>query len=158
MSNRRQARERVMQALYAHEQGGGDPDFLVRTLLNTHFEDPNTRGFAKKLFLRTLDSSQQADELIEEHLDNWELGRVALVDRVILHMALCELIAFEDIPPKVSINEAIEVAKKYSTENSGRFINGILDAALDQLTREERLYKTGRGRVGMGSMKGQHAS
>ena len=147
-----------MQALYAHAQGGGDPDFLVRTLLNDQFDDNNTLSFAEKLFRRTIDTTDDADEIIDNHLDNWALGRIALIDRTILHMALCELLSFEDIPPKVSINEAIEIAKKYSTSKSGRFVNGILDAALTQLRQEGRLYKTGRGRVGMEPYEGQAAS
>nr|WP_243663960.1 transcription antitermination factor NusB [Rhodothermus marinus] len=64
-------------------------------------------------------------------------------------MAICELLAFEDIPPKVSINEAIELAKKYSTEKSGQFVNGVLDAVVLDLQRQGRLKKSGRGLIGM---------
>ncbi len=68
-------------------------------------------------------------------------------------MAICEMLSFPDIPPKVSINESIEIAKKYSTENSGKFINGILDAVLLVLYEEGRLRKSGRGLVGMDSLE-----
>ncbi len=140
-----------MQALYAYELGGGNADHQVRTLLGAYFDDAGSRDFAHELFQRTLDTRDDADALIEEHLENWALNRVALVDRVILRMAQCELLVFDDIPPKVSINEAIDVAKKFSTNKSGRFINGILDAALTQLRGEGRLRKSGRGLVGMAS-------
>ncbi|HET56271.1 MAG TPA: N utilization substance protein B, partial [Ignavibacteria bacterium] len=71
--------------------------------------------------------------------------RIALLDRLILRLALCELLFFEEIPPKVTINEAIDLAKKFSTEDSGRFVNGILDAVLRKLKQENRLAKHGRG-------------
>jgi len=73
-------------------------------------------------------SKEEFDEIIEEKLENWDLKRVAIIDKVILRLAIAEIIHFEDIPPEVSINEAIELAKKYSTEGSGKFINGVLDA------------------------------
>ena len=66
--------------------------------------------------------------VIEKRLKNWELQRIAVIDKVILRLALAEILYFSDIPPEVSINEAIELAKKYSTEKSSKFINGILDA------------------------------
>ena len=75
------------------------------------------------------------DQLIIERLKNWELRRIAVIDKVILRMALAEILYLEEIPPEVSINEAIELAKKYSTDKSGKFINGILDAIYRQHKR-----------------------
>lgn len=139
-----------MQALYAFELGGGEVEHVMKNVLMDGLEeDPAARRFAEALFLRTLDLRQELDEVIERHLDNWDLGRVALVDRILLRVAICELLTFEDIPPKVSINEAIEVAKRYSTPKSGKFINGILDAVLLDLHQGGRLQKTGRGLVGV---------
>jgi N utilization substance protein B len=83
--------------------------------------------------------------MIKRKAVNWEFSRIAVMDKLILRMALCEFLCFEDIPPKVSIDEAIEIAKKYSTEKSGRFVNGILDAVLNDLRAEGRLRKRGRG-------------
>lgn len=77
------------------------------------------------------------DGVIDETLENWELSRIAIVDKVILRMALAEIFYFEDIPPEVSINEAIEMAKKFSTAKSGKFINGLLDAIYKKLKEEE---------------------
>ena len=150
MNSRRQIRERVMQALYALELGGGDAEQVMKQVLRTGLqEEGGGIRFAESLFLRTLDRTDEIDEIIEVHLENWDFERVALVDRILLRMAICELLAFDDIPPKVSINEAIEVAKTYSTSKSGKFINGILDAVLLQLKEEKRLRKSGRGLVGM---------
>ena len=154
MSSRREARERVMQALYAHEQGGGSPTHVARTLVAPAFEDdPDTREFAEQLFRATVDVADEADEIIASHATNWDLHRITAVDRALLRMATAEFLQFEEIPPKVSIDEAIEIAKAYSTDDSGPFINGVLDAVLMDLHRQDRLEKSGRGLVGMESIR-----
>ncbi|MFB6247970.1 MAG: transcription antitermination factor NusB [Salinibacter sp.] len=154
MSTRREARERVMKALYAHEQGSGSTDYVVRTLVTTELEDdPQTREFAEQLFRATVDVMDEADEVIRTHATNWDLARITAVDRALLRMATAEFLAFEEIPPKVSIDEAIEIAKTYSTDDSGPFINGVLDAVLMDLHRQDRLDKSGRGLVGMESIR-----
>lgn len=135
-----------MQALYARELSGDDVGHVIQTLLQPKFDGATLR-FAERLFLRTLDAAQEADALIEAHARNWDINRLALLDRMLLRLAITEMLHFEDIPPKVSINEAIEVAKRYSTEQSGTFINGILDAVLGELRAEGRLRKSGRGLV-----------
>lgn len=139
-----------MQALYAYELAGGGVDHFVNTIIKPELkDDPTGLAFARRLFIRSIDHTETADEAIAEHVKNWDVSRIALIDRLLLRMAICEFLAFEDIPPKVTINEAIEVAKKYSTPRSGQFINGILDAVLLRLQKEGRLKKSGRGLVGM---------
>ena len=153
MSSRREARERAMQALYAYTIGGDDAKHVLETVVDNQLGDDKTaKAFAKKLFLSTMDLAEEADELVKGHTQNWDLERIAWIDRLLLRMAICEMLCFEDIPPKVSINEAIEVAKRFSTDNSGKFINGILDAVLLDLHKEGRLKKSGRGLVGMESL------
>lgn len=153
MSSRREARERVMKSLYAFEQGGGPADHIMKHIIRPGFEDdPSTLEFAEKLFLRCLDAEDQSDDIITRYAENWEFSRIALIDRLLLRMAICEMLSFPDIPPKVSINEAIEIAKKYSTDNSGKFVNGILDAVLVHLHEQGLLRKEGRGLVGMDSV------
>jgi transcription antitermination protein NusB len=148
MSNRREARERVMQALYAHELSTDDAAHLIENLLDPELKDDRVNlNFAKALLIRTLEHRDELDQIIRDHAKNWELGRIALIDRILLRMALCEFLHFQDIPPKVSINEAIEVAKRYSTSKSGQFINGVLDAVLSELAEAGRLQKTGRGLI-----------
>jgi len=154
MSTRREAREHVMQALYAHEQSGGDANHIVHTLLNSQLDDdPKTRTFAEDLFRATLEKMDTADEIIRAHAANWDLERITAVDRALLRMATTELLEFEEIPPKVSIDEAIEIGKSYSTEDSGPFINGVLDSVLMDLHRQGRLEKSGRGLVGMDTIR-----
>lgn len=150
MSSRREARERTLQALYALRVGGGDAVEIANELIRERLpDDPEVRNFAVKLFLRTTDVEDEADAIVESYTKNWELSRIALIDRILLRMAICELLHFEDIPPKVSINEVIEIAKRFSTDRSGQFINGILDAVLVDLKKEGRLKKSGRGLIGM---------
>lgn len=85
------------------------------------------------------------NELMDEFTQNWELDRIAKIDRYLVQSAICELLYFEEIPPKVSINEAIEISKKYSTDRSKMFVNGVLDSILKKLTNEGKIIKKGRG-------------
>jgi len=153
MSSRREARERTMQALYAFEVGGGDAVDIIKLLIEDQLKrdkDKETIAFARRLFLRSLDMRKEADEIVEQYTRNWELSRIALIDRIVLRMSICELLTFEDIPPKVTMNEAIDIAKRYSTAKSGKFVNGILDSILSDFKRDGKLNKSGRGLVGMG--------
>ncbi|TKJ41523.1 transcription antitermination factor NusB [candidate division LCP-89 bacterium B3_LCP] len=129
MNTRREAREWVMQVLYAREISG-DPLKQIRA----QWQPRNARlplyNFALDVAQKTDERHDQLDKIIIEYADKWELERIAILDRIILRMAICEILHFDDIPPKVTINEAIEIAKKYSTEKSDKFINGILDAVL----------------------------
>jgi len=153
MSSRREARERTLQALYAFELGGGDASHVLGNVIEPGLKDDREAiEFATSLFLRTLDFAGEADETLVEYTKNWELSRIALIDRILLRMAMCEMLSFPDIPPKVTINEAIEVAKRFSTAKSGQFINGILDAVLLDFQKSGRLKKSGRGLIGMESL------
>ncbi|HUF10204.1 MAG TPA: transcription antitermination factor NusB, partial [Rhodothermales bacterium] len=150
MSKRRHARERVLQALYAHALGGGDSAHIIRTVIEPRIEnDAVTFGFARDLFLKCLDREQEAFDIIRDHVQNWDLSRVAIVDRLVIQIAIVEFLYLEDVPPKVTMNELIEVAKKYSTLDSGKFVNGVLDAVLSSLVESGRIKKKGRGLVGM---------
>ncbi len=143
-----------MQALYARELAGGDVRHFIDTLIKPRLKDDAANlKFAESLFLRTIERTDEFDEIIGRHTENWDLSRIALIDHIVLRMAITELLTFEDIPPKVSINEAIEVAKIFSTSKSGQFINGILDAVLVDLQDRGMLKKTGRGLIGMQSIQ-----
>ncbi len=146
MLNRRKIRETVLKALYATLVGDNPPEHVLQIIIKPELQDDDTGlEFAERLYLRSLDYRTQVDKLIQEHIANWEIERLAITDRVILQMAITELLSFEDIPTKVTINEAIEIAKKYSTSKSGRFVNGILDAVMLTLSEEDQLQKRGRG-------------
>ncbi|MGH7262498.1 MAG: transcription antitermination factor NusB [Candidatus Rokuibacteriota bacterium] len=128
MGRRRKARELALQFLYQLElRGDGDPASSSEEFWSRHPVDPEARAFAETLVRGTKLHQGKIDELITQYAENWDLDRMAVVDRNILRVGIFELLWMADIPPKVAINEAIEVAKKFSTQDSSRFINGILD-------------------------------
>jgi N utilization substance protein B len=143
---RRIVREKVLQILYAYEINNENLLMLINTLLAEVMEE-NDRKFGEDLVNLVLIHKKEIDEKIQGRVSNWEMSRIALIDKLLLRMAICEMIYFPDIPPKVSINEAIEIAKEFSTAGSGKFINGILDAILTEEKSAGRLNKTGRGLV-----------
>ena len=148
MSTRRDARERVLQALYAAELSGDQAQHVIDTVLAPPFgKDRDGLRFAERLFLKTLDHAVDTDALVQKHAQNWDIGRMAVLDRLVLRMAVTELLYLDEVPPKVTLNEALEVAKKFSTDKSGPFVNGILDALLRELRKEGRITKRGRGLV-----------
>lgn len=103
--------------------------------------------FGRDLVKLTLKTMNEVNELIEQHTANWHLDRIAKIDILLMQIAITELLNFEDIPTKVSINEAIDIAKKYSTHKSGTFINGILDSIFIQLKNDNLIKKSGRGLI-----------
>ena len=147
-SKRRQVRERVLQALYAFEASEDSVEHILATLVRPAFEGDRTYlRFAERLFLKSADARAEADVLIDKHVENWDLTRLARTDRYVLWMAIAELLYFPDIPPKVTLNEAVEVARAFGTDNSPSFVNGVLDAVLRELRETDRMNKTGRGLV-----------
>lgn len=145
MNNRRNLRETVLKAVYAYTLGEDEATYVIGNIIKPATETSEELAFAESLFLKTIRHHADFDAMIESRIQNWELSRIALIDKLIIRMAICEFLYFEDIPTKVSINEAIEIAKKYSTAKSGRFVNGVLDAVLDDLRKEDRVKKTGIG-------------
>jgi N utilization substance protein B len=99
------------------------------------------RLFADPLIRGTLEHRDEADTVITKHAKNWDLHRIAAVDRNILRLAIYEMLHRDDIPPIVSINEAVDIAKKFSTQDSGKFVNGILDKVKSELMRPARAVK-----------------
>lgn len=143
---RRLIREKVLQLLYALEMNTSNKEFMMKEILS-ELENTTEKEFAANLVNQVSIHNDELDELIKTKVDNWDLSRIALIDRILLRMGICEILYFPDIPPKVSINEAIEIAKVYSTSSSGKFINGILDAILSELKLADKLQKKGRGLI-----------
>ena len=104
-------------------------------------EEAAVRLFADPLIRGALEHRDEADEIIKSHAKNWDLPRIAAVDRNILRLAIYEMLHRDDIPPVVSINEAVDIAKKFSTQDSGKFVNGILDKVRSELLRPARTAK-----------------
>ncbi len=166
MGKRREARERAVQFLFQHEL---NPPEDIEAALNQFWESqrgaaiaedkgaatwgqaielpPPTadeaaiRLFADPLIRGTLEYRDEADNVIKKHAKNWDLHRIAAVDRNILRLAIYEMLHRDDIPPVVSINEAVDIAKKFSTQDSGKFVNGILDKVKSELMRPARAVK-----------------
>ncbi|HWV98570.1 MAG TPA: transcription antitermination factor NusB [Candidatus Acidoferrum sp.] len=163
MGKRREARERAVQFLFQHDLN--PPDDLAAALDQfwgsqraaalaedkgaatwgqpvelppPSVDEAAIRLFADPLIRGTLDHRDEADAIIKKHAINWELHRIAAVDRNILRLAIFEMLHRDDIPPIVSINEAVDIAKKFSTQDSGKFVNGILDKVKGELMRPAR--------------------
>jgi transcription antitermination protein NusB len=166
MGMRRQARERAVQFLFQHDLN--PPEDLQGAL--AHFWESQQQAalaeekgpakwgektepapptadeaalqlFAEDLIKGALQHRQEVDEIIIRHAKNWDLRRMAVVDRNILRLAVYEMHYRDDIPPVVSINEAVDIAKKFSTQDSGKFVNGILDKIRGEVMRPARSIK-----------------
>lgn len=132
------AREGVLEALFSHKFSDVERKVTINRVLENVPERKENLGFIINLFNNVLDNSKWADKLIEEHLQNWEFDRVAKVDKVLLKMGICEIYFLEEIPPKVTISEMVEISKVYSTDESPNFINGILDAVYKDFQKKEK--------------------
>lgn len=144
--SRRKLREKTLQILYAYELSNDSLDLMFEDLLQD-VDDEESREFVKSLTLITIQHRDEYDELIKDVVKNWEIQRIAVIDRLLIRMATCEFLYFKEIPPKVSINEVIEIAKRFSTDQSDKFVNGVLDAILKRLKSENRIQKSGRGLI-----------
>jgi len=127
VSLRTKSREFAMQMLFQWDMSQQDPAKLEAKFWRAAKAADATRNFANQLFEGATKETAALDEIIGKHADNWRFERLAAIDRAILRLAIYELRA-TDTPPKVVLNEAVELAKKFSSEESGSFVNGILDA------------------------------
>ncbi|HUP47286.1 MAG TPA: transcription antitermination factor NusB [Thermoanaerobaculia bacterium] len=130
MGARRKARELALQMLFQHDMSGNEPDTILTTFEELRKSNPNTREFATKIFRGTVEHLPQIDEMITAQADNWRISRMAVVDRNIIRMSVYEFLHESETPKLVIIDEAIEIAKKFGTQKSSQFINGILDGIL----------------------------
>lgn len=163
MGKRREARERAVQFLFQNDL---NPPDNITAALDQFWESQRAaviaedkgaatwgqradlpppsadeaavRLFADPLIKGTIENRNQVDEIIKRHTKNWEIHRIAAVDRNILRLAIYEMLHRDDIPPVVSINEAVDIAKKFSTQESGKFVNGVLDKVRSELMRPAR--------------------
>lgn len=127
MGYRRQSRELALQFIYGFDLNRIDLDKALREFPGWGRANREVDKFARELMAGTAARLEELDKIISVHTPNWNLERIALVDKCILRLAIYEIYYREDIPPLVSINEAIEIAKKFSGDQAGAFINGILD-------------------------------
>ena len=126
---RRKSRELAMQMLFQLDMGKHTPDQVRNTFWKAREEnDDDVRGFAEDLFRVAVARENEVTDLIEKHSANWRLDRMASVDRNVLRMAIAEMLGFPGTPAPIVINEALEIARRYSGPESINFLNGVLDA------------------------------
>ena len=130
MGARRKARELALQMLFENDVAGTDPDEMFRRSTDLARSTEGMRDFTKRLVAGTLANRDALDTIITKQADNWRLARMPIVDRNILRLALFELLHEPETPRPVVIDEALEIAKRFSTPRSSQFINGILDGVL----------------------------
>jgi len=129
MGTRRKSRELVLQMLFQADMGKQTPDQVRRTFWSEHNSaQEDVRGFADDLFRVATDRSTDVDALIERHAEHWRMDRMAAVDRNLLRAAVAEMMGFPETPRAVVINEALEIARRFSSPESVQFINGVLDS------------------------------
>jgi N utilization substance protein B len=132
---RKLAREAVLQALYAKHVSSEEAKKVLHDILKRYEFDKMTKKFVEELFNSTIKFSDDLDKRIESNLDNWTVDRLNVIDKLIMQMSLCEMIHLKsyDISHKVTISSAIENAKKFSSEDSTSFVNGVLDSIYKEL-------------------------
>jgi transcription antitermination protein NusB len=128
MPSRRKSRELALQMLFQWEVGQHLPAEVVAGFLEARQADPEIKEFARRLFEGTVADASRIDPLLRRHAVHWKLERMAAVDRNVLRLALYELLHYPETPPPVIINEALELARRFSTPEAVEFVNGVLDA------------------------------
>ena len=136
MGKRRKAREIVLQSLYEAEFSDSTWEEILAGHTDRRGSTDETVEYARALLSTTIENKDRLDVAIRSALQNWDMDRISLIDKNILRFALCEIIYFPEVPPKVIVNEAIEVAHRFSSVDAGKFVNGILDRFLEQFRRD----------------------
>jgi N utilization substance protein B len=128
MQKRHKAREYAFQILYRYDVGNEEPELVIKEIVEGKKLSLEIQTFLRQLVNTALKNLKEIDLILSKTLKHWSLERLTNVDRAILRLGSTELLYFKETPPKVAIDEAIELAKKYGTENSAGFVNGVLDA------------------------------
>lgn len=135
MSKRRKSREHVLKILYSRDITKEKINDVLKCYWEGKETDPRVKDFSIQLTEGIINEIKKIDAYIEKVSENWSIKRISVIDRNILRIAVHELIFMDDIPPKVTINEAIEISKKFGTDDSSDFVNGILDKIKNELER-----------------------
>ncbi|QHI70951.1 transcription antitermination factor NusB [Tichowtungia aerotolerans] len=147
MTGRRQAREWVVQFLFQTEFNPEELDQALEDFWNDEEKKPldRDRNYVNEVIRGVLDQQFKIDRTLKRYTDNWDVERLGALDRTVLRVAVYEMLFRDDVPPVVSINEAIEIAKAYSGQKSARFVNGVLDRIQKELKRPSRTPNTDNG-------------
>ncbi len=135
MTNRRQARECALEVLYRLDLVGDEPENTISEILLRKNPSEETENYLRRLIGAVLGNQQETDATLRKHLRRWRLERLTVLDRAILRLAAAENLYFDDVPPKVSINEAVDIARKYGDDEAGKFVNGVLDGVFQESDR-----------------------
>ena len=127
MGKRRRSREIILKLLYQKELNEQNPEDMLEQFWHEREENEEVKIFVASIFCGVNESKDELDTWIMKYSKNWDLNRLSIIDKCILRLSVYELLYRKDIPPNVSINEAIDISKKYSNADAGKFINGILD-------------------------------
>ncbi len=138
MGLRRVARECALQMLYELDVGKHSKEDILRTFWQMNEHPEKVREFADQLFEGTIRQLKEIDRVIQQHTKHWRLNRMAAVDRNVLRLAVYEFLSGGKTPETVVINEALDIARKFSTQESAQFVNGILDSIKNDLTEKRR--------------------
>ena len=133
MGKRRLSREFVIQFLYLTEMNKGEIQNQLQLFWESHPAAEDVQLFTEVILKDVFDHKEQIDVLLEKYSDNWTLSRMTVIDRNLLRMAASEILYSKTVPPKVAIDEAVEIAKRFGSEDSAHFINGILDRVLKEM-------------------------
>ncbi|MCH7651991.1 MAG: transcription antitermination factor NusB [Nitrospinae bacterium] len=136
MGKRRQSRELVIQFLYLIEMNEGEVQDQLKLFWESHPTAEDVQSFTEEILKDTFDHKEAIDARLEKYSDNWTLSRMTVIDRNLLRMAASEILYSTTVPPKVAIDEAVEIAKRFGSEDSPNFINGILDRILKELNSD----------------------
>jgi len=138
MSARRKARELALKALYAYDISGTDVEQISDDIIAPSQIKPEAQKFAQSLFFKAVQNIKEIDDLIKDNVKSWDFSRIGTIEKNILRMGVGEFLFFDDIPSAISIDEAIELAKKYGDKDSKNFVNAVLDSILKGLEKEEK--------------------
>jgi len=136
MGARRKAREKALQILFQLDFDNSDVEAVCNGFWSGHPTGQKVREFAEELVKGTYANRESIDRMVASTIENWTMNRLASVDKAILRFATYELMYMPDVPPKVTINEAVEIAKAYGTEQSGAFVNGVLDKIMEKIGKQ----------------------
>lgn len=139
MRSRSKARGWALQGLYAWESRGEEPDQAMRvlqTLFSTLRVSPHNRVYAEVMVRLVASNLEKIDAAIEESLTNWRMSRLSAIDRNVLRLGVAEMMFVDDVPPRITIREMVQLAEKYGTHESPRFVNGVLDAVMRRVAPE----------------------
>jgi len=139
VSARRKARELTLKALYAYDISGTEVEQISNNIISPSLIKPESIRFSRSLFLKAVQNIKEIDKLIKDHARSWDFSRIATIEKNILRMGICEFLFFDDIPSTISIDEAIELAKKYAGKDSKNFVNAVLDSVLKGLKKKEQI-------------------